>query len=494
MIRRLSHARPLPIVALSFFAFSLGACATNPVTGKRQLALISKDQEIAMGKEAAEQVKAQMGVYPDEKVQAYVREIGLRMAKASERPELPWQFNVIDDPTVNAFALPGGPVFITRGILTYLNDEAELASVLGHEIGHITARHSVDQMSKQQLAQLGIGVGAIVSPTLAAFGQAASAGLQILFLKYGRDAERQSDELGFKYMGAQGYDVREMANVFVTLQRSSEQQGAGRIPEWQSTHPDPGNRAETARERAAKATIPPGAKVERERYLSMLTGMVFGDDPRQGFFKGDTFVHPALKFQMKFPQGWKTQNTPSAVIAVSPKQDAALQLSGAGKLSPDDAKKKFFQQEGVKPLQASQAGAGLPAGAAYFQAQTEQGVMDGIVSFVSQGGVTYGIVGFSPAQAFSGHDAAFRQAISTFGPLTDKEAEQVQPAKIELVRVPRDMTLSEFNAQFPSTVPVEVVAIVNEVPKDGQLKGGQMAKRITGGVPTNQLQQQPPRS
>jgi len=494
MIRRLNHARLLTILPL--VALALAACARNPVTGKRELALVSKDQEIALGKESAEQVKAQMGVYPDEKVQAYVREIGLRMAKASERPDLPWQITVLDDPTVNAFALPGGPVFVTRGILTHFNSEAELASVLGHEIGHITARHSVEQLSKQQLAQLGLGVGMIVSPEIAQFGQAAAAGLQLLFLKYGRDAERQSDELGFKYMQQQGYDVREMANVFVTLERASAAQGAGRVPEWQSTHPDPGNRAETARERAAKATIPAGAKVERDRFLAMLGGMVFGDDPRQGFFKGDTFVHPGMKFQMKFPQGWKAQNTPSAVVAVSPKQDAMIQLAGAGKLSPEEATKKFFQQEGVKPLQAPQTGTigGQPASASYFQAQTEQGVLNGIVSFISQGGITFQLLGLSPAQAFSANDATFKQSISSFGPLTDKAAEGVQPAKIELVRVPRDMTISEFNAQFPSTVPVDVVAIVNGVGKDGQLKGGQTAKRITGGVPAKLLQQQEPRS
>ncbi|WP_242347002.1 M48 family metalloprotease [Anaeromyxobacter terrae] len=491
MIRRFTAARSL--VALPLAALVAAGCARNPVTGKRELALVSKDQEIALGKESAEQVKQQMGVYPDEKVQAYVREIGMRIAKASERPDLPWQFTVLDDPTVNAFALPGGPVFITRGILTYLGSEAELASVLGHEIGHITARHSVEQLSKQQLAQLGLGVGMIVSPELAQLGQAAVAGLQLLFLKYGRDAERQADQLGFKYMAQQGYDVREMSKVFVTLERSSVQQGAGRVPEWQSTHPDPGNRAEVARERAAKATIPPGAKVEHDRYVGMVSGMVFGDDPRQGFFKGDTFLHPELKFQMKFPQGWKAQNTPTAVVAVSPKQDAALQLAAAGKLSPEEATKKFFAQEGVKPLQAPQTGTvgGQPATASYFQAQTDKGVLNGLVSFISHGGVTYQLVGYSPAQAFSGYDGTFKQAIASFGPLTDKSAENIQPAKIEVVRVPREMTVSEFNQQFPSTVPLDVVAIVNGVDKDGKLAGGAAAKRITGGVPAKLLQQQP---
>jgi len=145
-------------------ALSLAACARNPVTGKRQLALISEKQEIELGQQAAKQVTEQMSRYPDAKVQEYVDQLGKRIAAASERPKLPWSFTVLDDPAVNAFALPGGPVFVTRGLLTHMTSEAELASVVGHEIGHITARHSVDQLSKAQLAQVGLGIGSILSP------------------------------------------------------------------------------------------------------------------------------------------------------------------------------------------------------------------------------------------------------------------------------------------------------------------------------------------
>src|SRR5512133_1768281 len=181
-------------------ALALAACARNPVTGERQLSLVSTEQEIALGKESAEQVTQSIGRYPDPGVQAYVEGIGKKLAAASERPQLPWSFTVLDDPTVNAFALPGGPVFVTRGILTHLNSEAELAAVLGHEIGHITARHSVQQISKAQLAQLGLGVGMVLSEDLRKIAPVAGAGLQLLFLQFGRDAERQSDELGFRYM------------------------------------------------------------------------------------------------------------------------------------------------------------------------------------------------------------------------------------------------------------------------------------------------------
>jgi predicted Zn-dependent protease len=452
-------------------ALALSACARNPVTGKRQLALVSQEQEIELGKQSAAEVTQSIGKYPDEKLQAYVEQVGMRMAKASERPDLPWTFTVLDDPTVNAFALPGGPVFVTRGILTYLTSEAELASVVGHEIGHITARHSVDQLSKAQLAQLGLGVEMIVSEDL----------LQLVFLKFGRDAERQADELGFRYMSAQGYDPREMAKVFQTLDRQSAQEGgAGKLPEWLSTHPDPGDRAEVAAQRAAKVPNAAQGRTERDAYLARVDGVVFGEDPRQGFFQGDAFLHPQLRFRIDLPEGWQKANTAAAVVAVSPKKDAAMQLSAAGKLSPEEARQKFFGQEGVKPLPVQ--GGALPGAASGFEAQTDQGAIRGLVSFVSHGGATYQLVGYSGAQQLEAYAAALQRSFASFGPLTDPAALSAQPAKVELVKVPREMTIAEFQAQFPSTVPATVVAIVNGVPEGGKLEAGRLAKRVVGGI------------
>jgi predicted Zn-dependent protease len=258
-----------------------------------------------------------------------------------------------------------------------------------------------------------------------------------------------------------------------------------------STHPDPGNRARVAVERAQKVAKEMNLdqlKVERDRYLGQLAGMTFGDDPRQGFFRGNTFLHPDLEFQMTFPQGWKAQNTPSAVVAVSDKQDAAFQLSAAGKISPEDATKRFFQQEGVKAAQVSSGSIqGLPATASYFEAQTQEGALRGIVSFIAHEGVTFQLVGYTPAQAFSAYDPVLRQTIGSFGPLTDSAARSVQAAKVEIVRVPRDMSLAEFNAQFPSTVPLETVALVNGLEKDGRFPAGARAKRVTGGTPAQTL-------
>lgn len=228
--------------ALFVLAFLLASCAVNPVTGDRQLALVSEGQEIQIGREVASNAAQEFGLVKDEALQAYVQALGSRLAQASERPDLPWSFQVVDEATPNAFAAPGGFIFITRGLLALLRNEAELVSILGHEIGHVTARHSVAMMSRAQLAQLGIGIASVLSPTAAQFGELAAGGLQLLFLKYGRDAERQADDLGYRYALEQGYDVSEMVNVFAALQQSAQLAGQNPVPSWQASHPYPAER------------------------------------------------------------------------------------------------------------------------------------------------------------------------------------------------------------------------------------------------------------
>jgi predicted Zn-dependent protease len=187
---------------------------------------------------------------------------------------------------------------------------------------------------------------------------------------------------------------------------------------------------------------------------------------------------------MTFPQGWLAQNTPAAVVAVSPQQDAIVQLGAAGTTPPDQALQKLFSQKGIERADPPVGPLGaLPTAASYFQAQTEKAVLRGIVAFVSHAGATWQLVGYTEAAKLPAADAALKGAIASFGPLADPKALAVAPAKVELVKVPRDMTLAEFNAQFPSTAPIEQVAIVNAVEKDGKLQAGRTAKRITGGTP-----------
>jgi predicted Zn-dependent protease len=460
------------------------ACARNPVTGKSELALVSESQELQMGKQAEQEVAQTMGYVNDAALQSYVSAIGMKMAKASERPDLPWEFHVVNDASVNAFALPGGYIHVTRGLLTAINDEAELATVVGHEIGHVTARHSVNQISKAQVAQLGLGIGSILSPRIAQLSGIASQGLGLLFLKYSRDDESQADELGFKYALGQNYDVREMSKVFVTLERVSSQAGGGKTPEWLETHPDPGNRVQATQARLDTLSRPlTNAIVNRDEYLQHIQGLTYGEDPRQGFFEGNVFYHPDMRFQLTFPQGWKTQNTAQAVVAVSQQQDAVIQLQLAGNTPPQQAASQFLSQQGIQAGNGSTASVnGNPAATSYFQAQTEQGPIAGIVSFISYGGQTFGILGYSGGQQFNNYEGVIRQTIGSFGQLRNSDALNVKPNHVELVKLPRAMTLNEFNQQYPSTVTITELAIINEMGHAAdQIPQGRIVKRVTGG-------------
>ena len=307
----------------------VAACATNPVTGKRELSLVSEQQEIQMGQEGAQQVAQEIGLLNDQALQNYLQSIGAGLAAKSERPNLPWTFRAVDDPSPNAFALPGGFIFVTRGLLDLMNNEAELASVVGHEIGHVTARHSVQQMSQQQLAQLALGVGSILSPTVAQLGGVASQGLGLLFLKYGRDDERQADDLGFRYALNGGYDVRYMDDVFRSLQRIGEASNQSPLPTWLATHPGEAERIQSidAKLQQIPATQLANARVNRAQYMQRINGLVYGENPRNGFFQGNTFYHPDLRFQISLPSGWKGQNLTAAVVALSPQQDGIIQLT-----------------------------------------------------------------------------------------------------------------------------------------------------------------------
>jgi predicted Zn-dependent protease len=483
MTRRLAYISLL--VPTLMLGTGVGSCARNPVTGKSELSLVSESQEIQMGQQASKEVAQSIGLYKDQAVQSYVSDLGKRMAAESERPNLPWEFHVVDDGAVNAFALPGGFIYVTRGLMTSINDEAELATVVGHEIGHVTNRHSVQMISKSQLAQLGLGIGSILSSDIAKFGQIASAGLQVLFLKYSRDAENQADQAGFRYALNENYDVRRMSKVFETLDRISQSGGDGKLPEWLATHPNPGNRIKHIEKMLDTVTIDPSrAKTNREAYLRRVQGMAFGEDPRQGYFEGAHFYHPGMRFQVTFPDGWKTQNMPQAVVALSPNQDAIVQLGLAGNASPTDAARQFLSQQGVQGGQASTTSInGFPAATTEFQAQTQQGAIQGLVSFISFGGTTYGIMGYTQAGKLGNYGDEFERTIRSFSELRDPSKLNVQPARVELVKLNRDMTLEQFNAQYPSTIPIEQLAIINEVEgPSSMLPAGQMVKRVVGGV------------
>src|SRR5436190_4324356 len=242
----------LALASAAALAWLAAGCAVNPATGKKEFTLVTPAQEAAMGREGYNAAIAEYGLYDDAALAAYVDSVGRKVAAASEQPTMPWRFTVLDDAVVNAFAMPGGYIYVTRGLLAHMQSEAQLAGVLGHEIGHVTARHSAKQITQQQLAGLGLGLAAAVSPTFRRYGSTAEQALGLLMLKYSRDDETQADELGVRYATASGYDPREIPGTYRTLQRISERAGQA-LPVYLSTHPDPGDRAERTSAMAARA-------------------------------------------------------------------------------------------------------------------------------------------------------------------------------------------------------------------------------------------------
>lgn len=472
----------MALVGVILVTVGVAGCAINPVTGERDFVLMSEAQEIAMGRQGAAEVTSAIGVVDDEGLRSYVSGIGQGMAVRSERPQLAWEFHVLDDASVNAFAMPGGFIFVTRGLLSHMTNEAQLASVLGHEIAHVTARHSVQQMSRQQLASLGLGIGSVLSPTIAEYGQVASLGLGLLFLSYSRGDETQADHLGFGYALDRGYDTREMITVFEMLRRDAELAGVGRLPEWQSSHPDPGNRIEDTREMVAASTENFSAmEVGRDEFLGRLDGMVYGEDPRAGYFEGARFIHPDLEFVLVFPDGWATQNAADAVTGISPDRDAVIQLGGA-QGSAAEAAGRFLGQEGLQPgARATGTIHGNPAVTAEFTAPSEQGEsVRGVVTFIEYGGATWGILAYTGTDRFATYSSAFQRTTQSFDRLTDPAALAAQPMRIRIEASPRAMSLQQFNNELPSSIPLAELAIINGLAENAALYAGQLVKRVTG--------------
>jgi predicted Zn-dependent protease len=463
-------------------AATVAACATNPATGHRQLSLVSESQEIQMGRQADQDVAATLGFYSDPGFESYVQRLGGTLSAVSERPSLPWSFRILDDPSVNAMALPGGYSYVTRGLLAYMNSEAELAGVMGHEIGHVTARHTVSQISQQQLAQFGVVLGMILRPELRNYGNLADIGLGLLFLKYSRDHEREADSLGVRYMTKAGYDARAMPDVFTTLERvGNAEDSEGRVPGWLATHPTPEDRRARI-EQELQTLGATGGTVDRAEYIQRLDGLVFGENPREGFFQQGAFYHPELRFRLAFPRGWRTNNTKQSVAAMSPQQDAVVVLTMAGGRSAQTAAQQFFSQQGIQRGGAWRGDInGLPAVAYEFAAATDQGTLQGVASFVELDGRVYQILGYAPASRWRAYEGVVNDAIGSFDRLRDARLLEMQPARLRIVNVPEGMTVAEFARRYPSSVGLQTLAILNGVSDPDQPLRDRLAKRVVGG-------------
>jgi predicted Zn-dependent protease len=483
-----SRSRPNRAVAALAVASLAAACATNPVTGKKELVLVSEAQEIQIGQAEAQRVNQEMGLYDDPELEAYVSEIGMRLAKSSERPDIPWRFHILDSPVVNAFALPGGPVYLTRGILAHMNSEAAMAGILGHEIGHITARHIVQQISRAQLANIGMGVGMIFVPEVRPYGDLIQTGLGVLFLKFSRDDERESDTLGVRYSLSAGYDAAEMASFFDVLRRLGEKSGQA-IPSWMSTHPDPQDRQARILQQVQTSGPTGELALKQEDFLRRIEGMVFGENPRQGFMDGSRFKHPDLRFQLDFPQGWKVQNLPSTVMVAEPEGRAAIQLTATRVQEgtrPDAYGESFFRQHGLEYRTGERIRvSNFQAYRAPFRARISAGYVLGEAGFIRDGELMYEILAYTMQSSFDQYRRTFQRVIGSYDRLRDRDALNIQPQRIKLFRVPETMTLRQAlaRADVDEDLMLEL-ALVNNAELDDSVEAGTLLKALEGRRPT----------
>lgn len=450
----MNHSRLItPVLISLILAIALLiSCAVNPVTGKTELMLLSESDEVQLGQQSDKEIVAQFGLYNDQQLQAYIEQLGQTMVKVSHRPNLAFSFRLLDSPVINAFAVPGGYVYITRGILAYLNNEAELAGVMGHEIGHVTARHSAKQYTKAQLAQVGLGVGTILSEDFRKFSGLAQAGVGLIFLRFSRDAERQSDDLGVEYSTKVGYDAREMGNFFHTLDQMNPSEDKGGLPGWFSTHPNPADRVDAVRAKAAEWQAQTGTqnlKINRDVYLQKINGLVFGDDPRQGYVENNVFYHPDLTFEFPVPAGWKVNNTPTQVQMANEKQDAVILFEVAKGNTPSEAANNFINQSKVTVISSEGATVnGLSAYKLISDLSSDQGKLRILSYFIKKGENIFVFHGFTAQASFSQHQATFQSAMIGFKTLTDQSKINVKPDRVAVKNVPQITTLEQALRSF----------------------------------------------
>lgn len=465
------------------------SCAVNPVTGKKQVVLMSEAQEIAMGKEADPQIIQQFGLYENKALQDFINQEGKKMAAISHRPDLDYQFRIVDSDVLNAFAVPGGYVYFTRGIMAHFNNEAEFAGVLGHEIGHIAARHSVIQQRNQVLSQIGLIAGMVLAPQLAQFGEAASQGLTLLFLKFSRDAEREADNLGVEYSSKVGFDATQMANFFKTLERKSSKDESEELPTFLSTHPSPAARNATVSKLATEWKTKLNLSdplINRNTYLRKIDGLIYGEDPKGGFLENNVFYHPVLKFQFSTPPNWAYQNTPQRVQMAPKDGKAMMMFTFAPGKTLQEAAGTFLQQNQLQAVDSREVNVnGLRALSVVADQQQQQGQQQQqspirtLSYFIQYGDAIYLIFGVSAINDFNYYSQQFTNTMQSFRQLTDASKINRKPERVRIKTLSQASTLEQaFRNYNVPTKRLEEFAVLNGMKLNDRVTKGTLIKII----------------
>ncbi len=473
-------------------AGGLSGCATNPATGGTDLVFMSEEEEVALGRQYHQFVLSQYDVYQDPALQDYINDIGQKLAKQSHRPQLKYTFTLLDSPEVNAFATPGGYIYITRGIMTYLNSEAELAAVIGHEIGHVTARHSARQHGSQMMGGLlgqlaAIGTGSVIA------GEAANAASQVFNRGYGRKMELEADMLGAEYSAKAGYNHRAMLDVIAFLKKQEEfeieaAKAEARQPRVYhgvfSTHPDKDRRLKEAVESAElteKAADPYDGRYE---YLSMLDGIPYGANRafRDVVVRGHSVYHHALGIAIDFPRGWRMRNDASKLTSVSRYGDKLITVT-TQRADPRLSPKEFLERRmGVTDARDGEVlRGGYPAYTAIVpRAITAYGTMDARFAVIYMGNRAYVFLGAVDSRHdVTDIDPDFFTAVNSLRYMSEQEKAKAHQPKIKLVQAPADVTIEQLAAE--SVIPkyaVDELRLINGLYPDGEPMPGDLIKIV----------------
>jgi len=496
----------IKFVSLALVSVLLGACGTavvNPVSGQTELSAMTEEQEVAEGAKAHQQVLQEYGVYNNKAVQDYVNALGQRLAAQSHRANLQWHFTVLDSPEINAFALPGGYVYVTRGIMAYMESEADLAGVIGHEIGHVTARHGAQRATSQQHAGLGVFaaniLGAVLeSQGLGGAGQLANQVSQTVaagyIASYGREQELQADGLGAEYLARNKYDPRNMVDVITVLknqerfaadQAKAQGKAAPTGGGWLASHPSNDQRLQQIKDRAAGFQTSTGYADEgRDRYLKLVQGMGFGESADQGLVRGNNFYHSGLNIALTAPSGWRIQNSATQLALLSAAGDAGLLL----KPVPANAGKTHAEviRNAIKPTQGKTEAAsinGLSATRLSGARQDAQGKSQALELTLVSGPQDHIYVlqqVAKDAATLQAQRAPLREAEGSFRALNAQDRTAAKPWVIRLTPYPKG-GFAELAKRSPLPNAESQLRLVNGFYGGGEPKAGQLVKVVEPG-------------
>jgi predicted Zn-dependent protease len=462
----------------------------NPVTGRRELILVSREQEQAAGREGAEQVAAAMGIFSEARLTAYVAAVGARVAAHSPREQIEWRFEIVDQEVPNAFALPDGHIYVSRGLLELSNSEDELAGVLAHEVAHVAARHHAQQQTRATgvglLALPGVLAGAVLGGPV---GQVVQAPLLVLgagvVASYGRDQEREADRVGQRLAAMAGYDPVALSDYLTTLARWSEgREGRLREPGFLDTHPSTPERVATSRKSAAALGRQPiaGIAADREAFLRRLEDLVVGENPSEGVFQGARFLQPDSMLSLHFPEGWQTRNARSQVAAFSPDERASvvLEIQGRGSDPNGAAKATLAAISRDAPLELLRADALSIAGSDAFRVEAvvegRRGAAFVHLTWIAYGGLIYRVAGVVDGAHARTHRAALEAASDSFRPLRADERRSIRERRLRLARARANEGLAALSRRSGSVWEPGYVALANGLAPDAVPEAGRLVK------------------